>query len=101
LGFQGSGVSVLSAAPLVTNDLPPVLAPKTVSETFTGVLNPGTYDFLWNAAEGTTYMSNVQSDTESGSMSATFSVTAIPEPASFLLITLAAGCVSFRRPKSL
>ena len=104
--FSGTGLSLQLTAPYYSNvQSPPnsgnfLPAPLTVSQTFTGILQPGTYAFdsSWTAPQ-IYYSDNYQlNDSQSVNVSAALSVSSVPEPVSLSFVVLSAGIlVRFKR----
>ncbi len=83
LSFAGDGVAdTLSAGYPYQGPSGPVTTPLTVTQTYVGLLQPGTYSFDSTfTVPPIFFLSGVPSESDSAAVSATLSVSSVPEPA--------------------
>lgn len=84
ISFTGPGISDSLSGPYMANGFD--TTQQAYSQTFTGVLGPGTYSFDSSFGASVYYIGNQPSDDETAGVSATLSVTALPEPASIVAL---------------
>jgi hypothetical protein len=96
--FSGPGISTLSVS--APYSFPPQdVQPMSVSQTFTGTLQPGTYAFdsSWSLPTITFGGGEASYSDETASVSATLSVIGVPEPVSASVMISGIGMLALRR----